>query len=129
MAADEAALGGSAGKRSECAVERGWWGTFAGNGNWLPEAENAMILERIEVESRSEYRASQEPRGFLWRGRHYVIARVLDRWYEGYADARRSPLRYFRVESGEGEEFIIRCHDQLGAWSIELPDANSPGIF
>jgi hypothetical protein len=81
-----------------------------------------MILEQIEVNSRDEYREAQEPRAFTWRGEDYEITEILDRWYEGYVDPQRMPLRYFRVEIKGGERFIIRYHELFRAWGIVLRD-------
>ena len=78
-------------------------------------------FERVEVNSREEYRSAQEPVSFEWRERHYEIVQIEDRWYEGYIDSRRVPLRYFRVRSLEGERFILRYNELFGAWGIMIP--------
>lgn len=77
-----------------------------------------MEFERIEVVTRDEYREAQEPVRFEWRGSVYEIVQILDRWYEGYADSRRVPLRYFRVKTDEGEVFILRYNELFAAWGI-----------
>lgn len=84
-----------------------------------------MQFERIRVETRDEYRGAQEPVGFHWRGQHFGVAVVLDRWYEGYLDAGRMPLRYFKVESSEGRQFILRYHELFSAWSILVPSQST----
>ena len=80
-----------------------------------------MELERIEVQTRDEYREAQEPTHFQWRGRNFGVARILDRWYEGFADPTRLPLRYFKVETSDGEMFLLRYHEFFKAWSIVVP--------
>ena len=80
-----------------------------------------MRLERIEVESRDEYRDGEEPRGFVWREESFRIAKILDRWYEGSMDARRMALRYFKVETVGGGTFILRYHETFRSWSIVAP--------
>ncbi len=80
-----------------------------------------MRLESIEVRSRDEYRGSQEPEAFLWREKWYTVARVLDRWVEGRPDSTRLPMRYFRVQTVDGERFIIRYHEFFTAWSLVVP--------
>jgi hypothetical protein len=81
----------------------------------------AMEFERIEVFTRDDYRGSQEPLAFEWRGKRYEVAQVVDRWYEGSVDSTRVPLRYFRVKTFKGEVFIIRYHEFFTAWSLLLP--------
>ncbi len=81
-----------------------------------------MQFERITVRSRDEYREAEEPYGFDWGERRFKIAYILDRWYEGHLDARRMPLRYFKVKTSEGEEYILRYHELFRAWSLLVPD-------
>jgi len=81
-----------------------------------------MQFERITVRTRDEYREAEEPYGFDWRERRFEIACILDRWYEGHPDARRMPLRYFKVKTSEGEEYILRYHELFRAWSLLVPD-------
>jgi len=80
-----------------------------------------MKFERIVVFTRDEYRDAEEPYGFEWRNDRFDIACILDRWYEGYLDARRMPLRYFKVKTTGGEQYIIRYHELFRAWSILAP--------
>lgn len=82
---------------------------------------SSMELERIEVQTRDEYRGAQDPTHFIWRGRDFRVARVLDRWYEGFFDSTRLPLRYFKVETSEGRTFLLRYHELFTAWSIVVP--------
>jgi len=80
-----------------------------------------MEFERIEVVTRDEYRDAQEPVAFDWEGTHYEIVQIIDRWYEGYMDSRRMPLRYFRVRAHEGRQFILRYHELFTALRLLLP--------
>lgn len=77
-----------------------------------------MEFERITVSTRDAYRHDQEPTSFEWQGKRFEIVRVLDRWYEGRMDATRLPLRYFRVLTREGKQFILRHHEFFRAWSV-----------
>ena len=81
-----------------------------------------MRLERIEVTTRDDYRGSQEPVSFCWRGRTYRVTEVVERWIEGRIDATRMPLRYFRVASDRGRQFLIRHHECHGVWALCLVD-------
>lgn len=80
-----------------------------------------MRLELIEMRTRDAHRGDQEPVEFRWRGKWYTVARVLDRWYEGRMDSTRLPMRYFRVETSEGQQFILRHHEFFTAWSLVVP--------
>ena len=77
-----------------------------------------MEFERIQVATRDEYQGVQEPTAFQWRGARFAIDRVIDRWYEGYKDATRLPLRYYRVRTDGGDVFILRYHEVFMAWSM-----------
>lgn len=80
-----------------------------------------MHFEVVEVRTRDAYRGAQEPLRFVWRKRPYEIAQVLDRWIEGRMDSTRMPLRYFRVSTPGGENFILRFHEYFRTWSILVP--------
>lgn len=79
-----------------------------------------MEFERIEVESRDQYKGAQEPVSFAWRGKEYLVEQTIDRWYEGKVDSTRMPMLYFRVRTRSGEIFILRYHEFFRAWSIRL---------
>jgi hypothetical protein len=81
-------------------------------------------FERITVFTRDDYRGAQKPQRFIWREQSFQILEILDRWYEGSMDARRMPLRYFRVKTAGGEQFILRYHELFDAWSILVPRKN-----
>jgi len=81
-----------------------------------------MEFERIMVSTRDEYQRAQEPVRFLWRHQEFEIERVLDRWYEGYRDSTRMPLRYYRIRTRGGEQFVLRYHEFFNAWSILVPE-------
>ena len=79
-----------------------------------------MEFEQIEVSTRDEYKGAQEPLSFVWRGEERLIARIVDRWYEGAIDSTRMPMLYFRVKTLAGDIFLIRYHEFFRAWSIGL---------
>jgi hypothetical protein len=81
-----------------------------------------MRLERITVLTRDEYQQAQEPYAFEWRDKRFTVACILDRWYEGYLDSTRMPLRYFKVKTTDGEVLILRYHELFRAWSVLVPD-------
>lgn len=81
-----------------------------------------MPFDMIAVRTRDEYRGAQEPLGFEWCGKRFEIAHIVDRWYEGYLDSTRMPLRYFRVETMDGRQYILRYHELFQAWSLRVTD-------
>ncbi|SMC23576.1 hypothetical protein SAMN02746041_01771 [Desulfacinum hydrothermale DSM 13146] len=86
-----------------------------------------MRFERIQVETRDDYRGAQEPIAFVWRDETHRVERVEDRWYEGYLDARRVPMRYYRVRTLSGRRFILRYHELFDAWSLRVPPKETSG--
>jgi hypothetical protein len=80
-----------------------------------------MKFELVIVSTRDEYQGAQEPTSFEWRGERFVITHVVDRWYEGYVDSTRMPLRYFKVQTREGKQFILRYHELFRAWGLLVP--------
>jgi len=77
-----------------------------------------MEFERVTVTTRDQYQGAQEPTSFQWRGMRFTVDCVVDRWYEGYIDSTRLPLRYYRVKVKGGGDFILRYHEVFLAWSI-----------
>lgn len=79
-----------------------------------------MKIDRVTVHTRDAYQEAQDPIAFEWEGHHYRVAQILDRWYEGYPDSTRMPLRYFKVRTEEGVEFLLRYHPFFRAWGLIL---------
>jgi hypothetical protein len=80
-----------------------------------------VVLEQVQVDTRDDYRGAQEPTGFVWCEQYFEIIQVTDRWYEGRMDSTRMPLRYFRVATTGGEQFLLRYHEFFHTWSILIP--------
>ncbi|SFM49242.1 hypothetical protein [Thermodesulforhabdus norvegica] len=76
------------------------------------------MFEAVEVETLDFYTGQQEPRRFYWKNRWWTIDDVIDRWYEGYADETRVPMRYFRVRTLEGGVFILRYNQLFDRWAL-----------
>lgn len=78
----------------------------------------AVRFEPIKVETLDFYRGQQEPRRFYWRDRWWTIDDVIDRWYEGYVEETKVPMRYFKVRTEEGSVFILRYNQLFDGWAI-----------
>lgn len=48
-----------------------------------------MSYEKIAVECYSGHKANERPVAFTFQGRHWEVAEILDRWYEGGIEAGR----------------------------------------
>lgn len=84
-----------------------------------------MRFERVSVDTRDHYQGAQEPTAFVWRNHVHNVEEILDRWYEGYMDSTRMPLRYFKVKTKDNRIFTLRYHALFAAWSLLLPERES----
>ncbi len=75
-----------------------------------------MPYEKIHVETYSGYKADERPSAFLYEGRRWEVAEIVDRWYEQGLDAGRPQASYFKVKTTEGAIFILRCFSD--EWAI-----------
>jgi len=83
-----------------------------------------MQLEEIEVSCYSGYKNNERPVSFIFRGRVVNITEVIDRWYEGNADAAMPALDYFKVRGNDGAVYIIRYNNLFDKWALLVtPDA------
>ncbi len=77
-----------------------------------------MMFKETTVETCDFYCGQQEPRRFLYEDRWLDIAKVEDRWYEGYMQAARVPQRYFKIRTAEGECYMLRYNELFCRWSV-----------
>jgi hypothetical protein len=86
-----------------------------------------MPYEVVQVEAYSGHRGMERPLAFVWRGRRYGVAEVVDRWYEGGMRPRDVKLDYFKVRVEDGAEFILRYNALFDAWAVRVkPEAAPP---
>jgi hypothetical protein len=81
-----------------------------------------MQFEQIDVSTHSGFKADERPVSFIWRGRHYRIDAVIDRWYEGGIEAGAPALNYFKARTDTGSQYLLRYNSLFDAWAIALPD-------
>lgn len=79
-----------------------------------------MSYEKIAVECYSGHKANERPVAFTFQGRHWEVAEILDRWYEGGIEAGRPEANYFKVKTTEGNVFLLRYLSVFDAWSIRI---------
>lgn len=80
-----------------------------------------MILERVDVACYGGYKAHERPRTFVFRGRRWEVAEIIDRWYEGSPQAGGPSLDYFKVRTREGTVFLLRYNALFDGWAIVIP--------
>ncbi len=79
-----------------------------------------MQFETIEIFTHSGFKADERPTAFIWRGKKYLIADILDRWYEGGLQPGAQSLNYFKVLADDSRRYIIRYNALFDAWAIEI---------
>lgn len=86
------------------------------------------VFEDIQVECYSGYKGEESPRAFVYQGRRYGDLEILDRWYEGGLDPQAIRHDYFKVQTPEGEVFLLRHTPRFEAWTlcrqVPVPDAS-----
>jgi hypothetical protein len=80
-----------------------------------------MFLEEIEVTCYAGCRHNERPVSFTNRGRVIIVTDVLDRWYEGNADAAMPVLDYYKVRGDDGAEYTIRYNHLFDKWALLSP--------
>ena len=79
-----------------------------------------MKFKVVEVSSYSGYKPNERPTGFTFSGATYTITEIVDRWYEGGAEAQKPTLSYFKVKVEDGTEYVLRYNSLFDCWSILL---------
>ncbi len=77
-----------------------------------------MKFEKIQVKAYSGYKANERPVEFEFRGKHYFVAEISDRWYEGSDVSDR--LDYFRVITDDGSKHLLRYNCLFDVWSVMI---------
>jgi hypothetical protein len=77
-----------------------------------------MHLEEIDVTCYSGHKLNERPVSFSIRGRVVSITEIIDRWYEGSADAAMPVLDYYRVRGDDGAVYIIRYNQLFDKWAV-----------
>jgi hypothetical protein len=81
-----------------------------------------MDFARIRVECYSGYKANERPVAFVWEGRRWEVAEILDRWCEGGRTPDRPSVDYFKIKTSEGRVFLLRYLSLFDSWSVRLPE-------
>ncbi len=79
-----------------------------------------MHFVKAAVECYSGHKINERPRSFVFGGRRYEVAEIIDRWYEGGSGPDRPVLDYFKIGTSDGEEFLLRYNSLFDAWSVAV---------
>ncbi|MBN1482413.1 cytoplasmic protein [candidate division KSB1 bacterium] len=77
-----------------------------------------MLWERVHVECYSGYKVNERPVAVFFQDQRREIAEILDRWYEGGLDSSRPALYYFKVQTSEGQLFLLRYDPLFDKWFL-----------
>ena len=69
-------------------------------------------LEFIRVESYSGYKADEKPVRFIFSGKKFTVKRLIGQWRGPDSD-------YFKVEAGDGREFLLVHNYIKDKWVME----------
>jgi hypothetical protein len=75
-------------------------------------------LVPIKVVCHSGYKTDEYPTRFYLGQREYEISDVIDRWYQGERDPTVPVANYFKVQTRNGAEFIIKHEMANDAWYL-----------
>ncbi len=81
----------------------------------------SIAFAPIEVTCYEGYKSSESPRSFVWKGRTFSITGIVDRWCEGSLDERSPAMEYFKVQTDDGCDYIIRYNRLFDRWAILVP--------
>ncbi|APF17565.1 DUF6504 family protein [Caldithrix abyssi] len=80
--------------------------------------EKKMIFAIVEVVTYDGGKKAERPLRFVYEGKTYLVAQVIDRWYEGHPVAGRPNYNYFKVLTTDGEIYILRYNQRYEVWSM-----------
>ena len=81
-------------------------------------SKRSITFEPIQVTCYAGYKSNESPRSFLWDERVLNITKIVDRWYDSSVDARSEVTDYFRVQTDDGDTYII-CYNRLfDSWAV-----------
>ncbi len=72
----------------------------------------------VHVECHSGYKADEYPKSFLHDDTCYEITGITDRWYQGDTNPEFPVSDYFRVETTDGKQFILKHEIRKDIWYL-----------
>jgi hypothetical protein len=74
----------------------------------------------IKVECHSGFKADEYPKCFYWNNKRFEITEILDRWYQGETNPEWPVSDYFKVDTNDGRQYIIKHELKTGRWHLCL---------
>ncbi|MGA1874592.1 MAG: hypothetical protein ACMUIA_03185 [bacterium] len=76
------------------------------------------MWKKITVNCYSGYKINETPRDIVFKKKSIKIKQILDRWYEGGAEAKQPKLDYFKVLTETNQKYLLRYNTLFDAWSL-----------
>ena len=77
-----------------------------------------MYTQTIQVQCYSGYKADESPKRFLLKHQWIEIEEIVDRWYEGYSNPRKSRADYFKVLANDHHLYLIKHNQSSDEWLL-----------
>ena len=77
-------------------------------------------LVPIEVECHSCFKADEYPKSFCRNNKRFEITGIIDRWYQGETNPEWPVSNYFKVDTNNGRQFIIKHDLKNDLWYLCL---------
>ena len=77
-----------------------------------------QILIEVKVECYSGYKADEQPRCFYIGNIRFEIQSVTDRWYQYQAGEDADTADYFRVQTTDGKQYIMKHRHDNNKWYL-----------
>lgn len=74
----------------------------------------------IKVECYAGYKADEYPKCFYWNDIRFEIKEILDRWYQGEDNPEWPVANYFKINSANEEQYIIKHEIDCDKWYLIL---------
>lgn len=78
-------------------------------------------LISIRTECYSGFNADETPKCFMWKGTRHEVSRVIDRWYQWDSEQKHPVSDYFKIETTDGEQYILKHELEHNKWYLCMP--------
>ncbi|MFP4366929.1 MAG: hypothetical protein ACLFQA_07525 [Bacteroidales bacterium] len=75
-------------------------------------------LIEVKVECYSGYRAEESPRRFYINDMRFEIEAITDRWYQARSEPGFPPAHYFKVQTGDSKQYILKHEHTSNKWYL-----------
>ncbi len=75
-------------------------------------------LIEVKVECYSGYKADERPRCFYIGNMRFEIQSITDRWYQYQAGEGSDPADYFRIQTTDSKNYILKHRHDINRWYL-----------